>query len=174
MIKLSPIQVYKYCSRCGSKKFKLKGKSLRICQDCGLRYYFHALPATAVVLSNEQGEILLTKRATEPAKGTWDLPGGFTDWGETAEQAIKREILEELGIKSPKLNFTGTFLDKYLYNGIEYQVLVTAFCGRLNRSAKIKLSSENSVFKFVVPSKIKLNELGLPGIREIVERVISN
>lgn len=50
----------------------------------------------AVVLGSEK--ILLAKRGKPPAKGSWSLPGGLIELGETAEQAIIREVMEETGL----------------------------------------------------------------------------
>jgi 8-oxo-dGTP diphosphatase len=51
----------------------------------------------AVVLDAE-GRVLLVKRAHEPLKGEWSLPGGGVEIGETLEAAVAREILEETGV----------------------------------------------------------------------------
>jgi mutator protein MutT len=51
----------------------------------------------AVVLDGE-GRVLLVKRAHEPLKGEWSLPGGGVEIGETLEAAVAREILEETGV----------------------------------------------------------------------------
>src|SRR6185503_14872857 len=51
----------------------------------------------AVVLDGE-GRVLLVKRAHEPLKGEWSLPGGGVEIGETLEAALAREILEETGL----------------------------------------------------------------------------
>jgi 8-oxo-dGTP diphosphatase len=50
----------------------------------------------AVVL--ERDRVLLVKRAKAPLKGQWSLPGGSVEVGETLEQAIAREVLEETGL----------------------------------------------------------------------------
>jgi len=52
---------------------------------------------SAIVLENNKGEILLTKRKNEPAKGKWVLPGGGINFGEHSKETAKREIKEETG-----------------------------------------------------------------------------
>jgi 8-oxo-dGTP diphosphatase len=44
------------------------------------------------------GRVLLARRAHDPHKGAWDLPGGFVDQTERPEDALRREFLEETGI----------------------------------------------------------------------------
>jgi mutator protein MutT len=55
----------------------------------------------AVIIRNEpdgQKRVLLIRRAQEPLKGEWSLPGGAVELGETLEQAVCREVLEETGL----------------------------------------------------------------------------
>jgi len=51
----------------------------------------------AVVLDGD-GRVLLARRAHEPSKGEWSLPGGGVELGETLEAAVAREVLEETGL----------------------------------------------------------------------------
>lgn len=55
------------------------------------------MAVAAVIL--KEGSVLLVKRANEPSKGEWSLPGGVVELGETAKQALRREIKEELSIE---------------------------------------------------------------------------
>jgi len=57
----------------------------------------------AVVIS--EGKILLEKRKNEPGKGKWSIPGGVVDLGESPEQAVVREVMEEtcLEVDAPRL-----------------------------------------------------------------------
>lgn len=55
--------------------------------------------ATAAAIIEKNNKILLALRNTEPFKGCWAIPGGHIDFGETAEQAVIREVKEETGLK---------------------------------------------------------------------------
>ncbi|MCW4050053.1 MAG: NUDIX hydrolase [Candidatus Bathyarchaeota archaeon] len=50
------------------------------------------------VLIEQEGEYLLIKRAAEPDKGLWSIPGGLVEVGEKASEAAAREALEETGL----------------------------------------------------------------------------
>ncbi|MCI0449351.1 MAG: NUDIX domain-containing protein [Chlorobi bacterium] len=51
-------------------------------------------------------KIILIKKVRGPYKGRWDLPGGKIDFGETPEEALAREVLEETGLKLKSLALT--------------------------------------------------------------------
>ena len=69
------------------------------CPTCGT-YHNPALTVDAVVVrgSGEEKEVLLIRRGQEPWKGCWAFPGGFVDVGESPEDAVTRELLEECNI----------------------------------------------------------------------------
>lgn len=57
----------------------------------------------------DKNRILLIKRKNEPFKGKWSLPGGFVDYGETVENAVVREILEETNLSSEVKELIGVY-----------------------------------------------------------------
>jgi len=63
------------------------------------------------VVLNPRGEVLLIQRRNEPFKGHYALPGGFVDIGETVEDACRRELLEETGVKAGRLKLVGVYSD---------------------------------------------------------------
>jgi thiamine-phosphate pyrophosphorylase len=89
-----------FCPRCGEKLEKrlVENRDRDCCPVCQLVVYENPVPATAVVIFNERGELLLVKRGQEPGKGKWCLPGGFQETGETPEECALRELHEETGI----------------------------------------------------------------------------
>lgn len=63
--------------------------------------------------------LLVVRRGKEPAKGTLDLPGGFSDIGETSEQGVAREVLEETGLHVVSTEFLFSLPNCYVYSGLE-------------------------------------------------------
>ncbi len=89
-----------FCPRCGGKLGKrlLEARERDYCPACRVVHYENPVPATAVVVFNERGELLLVRRSQEPGKGEWCLPGGFQETGETPEACALRELREETGL----------------------------------------------------------------------------
>jgi 8-oxo-dGTP diphosphatase len=68
------------------------------------------LTVDCVVLDGE-GRVLLIRRRNPPFKGRYALPGGFVDIGETVEEACRRELREETGVKARKIELVGVYSD---------------------------------------------------------------
>lgn len=66
---------------------------------------------TDCVIFDKDGRALLIRRKNEPFKGSYALPGGFVDIGETVEAGCRREVLEEAGIEVGELRLVGVYSD---------------------------------------------------------------
>ena len=93
-----PFSQFKYCPKCGSVHFEINNEKSKRCADCEFVYYFNTSAATVALIMNERNELLVCRRAKDPAKGTLDLPGGFIDMAETGEEGVSREVKEETGL----------------------------------------------------------------------------
>ena len=69
------------------------------------------LLATDCVVIDSAGRVVLIQRKNQPFKGSYALPGGFVDQGERVEDACRRELMEETGLKAGKLQLVGVYSD---------------------------------------------------------------
>ncbi len=74
---MHPLELFKYCPKCGSSHFEVRNAKAKKCADCGFVYYFNSSAATVAFILNRKNELLVCRRGKEPAKGTLDLSGGL-------------------------------------------------------------------------------------------------
>lgn len=109
---------YKFCPQCGQPlTIRDDSNILASCPNNDFVQYDNPKPCVAVLIVSGN-EILLGKRAVEPRKGYLDILGGFIDSGETAEDAVRREIQEETGLTITKLYYLASLPDVYGDTGI--------------------------------------------------------
>lgn len=91
-----PMRYCPYCT-CPLEDQPAYGRVRPVCPTCG---YVHFLtPKVGVsVLVEQEGRVLLVRRAIEPGLGQWSLPSGFIEWDESPESAAIREVVEETGL----------------------------------------------------------------------------
>ncbi len=128
---LHPLAVFRYCPRCGSAAFVEHDNRSKRCRQCGFTYYHNAAAATAAVILNAQGNLLVTRRAYEPAKGTLDLPGGFVNPGESVTDGCVREIREETGGEAVIERFLFSLPNTYHYSDFNVHTADLFFLCRL-------------------------------------------
>lgn len=100
-----------YCAQCGQPASK-QADNLFVCPE-GHQNWINAIPGATVFILNEKGQVLYGVRSIEPHKGSVELPGGILDLNESAEQAARREVKEELGVDVRLLDFLGSYADDY-------------------------------------------------------------
>jgi len=161
---------FDYCPKCGEQT--LAGDRRRIaCSACGFVFYFNAAAAVAgIILKNDA--VLLVTRAKEPEKGKLDLPGGFVDHNETAEQALQREIREELNIEITDIQFLRSFPNQYLYKKINYPVLDFFFTCRALNWLNVKPLDDVADFAFYQKENININEFAFPSTRLAMKKFL--
>ena len=85
----------------------MDGNDRYYCLECNTIHYENPKP-TATIICPKNNEILLVKRAVNPSKGRWCLPGGFIERGESPEEAAVRELNEETRLQGRAVNILGT------------------------------------------------------------------
>ncbi|HRW07915.1 MAG TPA: NUDIX hydrolase [Caldilineaceae bacterium] len=90
---------YRYCPRCATplELREIYNLARPVCPACDFVYFRD--PKVAVVgLVTHQKHVLLVQRAINPEKGKWALPGGYMDAGEMPQDALRRELKEEVNL----------------------------------------------------------------------------
>jgi 8-oxo-dGTP diphosphatase len=102
---------WRHCPRCSSSLTHADGRVE--CGVCGFVHWAHSTPAVAALLADDDGRVLLARRAHEPDAGLWDTPGGFLEEGEDPLAGLRRELLEETGLAIEPGDFVGAYVDTY-------------------------------------------------------------
>ncbi|MEH0156764.1 NUDIX domain-containing protein [Limibacter armeniacum] len=165
---MHPKHHFKYCPSCSKPTIFFQNYGAFECEECHFQLFINASAAVAAFILNEEGELLMAKRKHDPQAGTLDLPGGFVEVMEPAEDAVKREIMEELNLEVTHLEYFGSFPNEYLYKGMTYHTLDLAFVCKVKTFEGMQVNDDVADAIFIRPEKIDLNDIGLDSIRRMV------
>jgi ADP-ribose pyrophosphatase YjhB (NUDIX family) len=166
----SPQEVFRFCPKCGSGGLCTKENNLLSCGACGLEYFINPVMAVSAIIVDRGGRLLLVRRARDPMRGKLDLPGGFVDLEESAEDALIREIKEELDIVIEGHEYFMSHPNKYQFGGITYFTIELAFICRISEHGDIALSDEIEDYVLARPGDIKSEDIAFPSTRAMLER----
>lgn len=102
---------WQFCPRCGASLAAAPGRV--DCPACGFVTWANAAPTANALVEDEQGRLLLGRRAREPYLGRWDIPGGFVEEDEHPLAALVRELREETGLEVVPGAYVGCLMDTY-------------------------------------------------------------
>jgi ADP-ribose pyrophosphatase YjhB (NUDIX family) len=153
----------RFCLRCGARLRTVRdeGRRRARCPHCGWTFYDNPVPATAALIV-QRGRVLLGRRARPPYAGTWDLPGGFLESGETPERG--------LGVGVRRLRFVGFTTDPYGRGG--FAVLVILF--RVTpTSFRVRAHDDVSELRWFPVGRVPYRKIAFAGLRGLVRRALT-
>lgn len=168
----NPLELFRYCPRCGSSRFEINDARSKRCADCGFTYYANSAAATVAVIINSRDELLVSRRAFEPARGTLDLPGGFIDPGEDAVTGLLREVMEETGARAELRRFLFSLPNEYVYSGFTVHTCDLFFEVSIPDETAVFARDDVAELMWIPLRKIRPEEFGLASIRRGVERLL--
>lgn len=128
--------------------------------------------AVDAVILNEDHEVVLIKRKHKPFKDRFALPGGFVEWGETVEEACKREVREETGLNVEITDLVGVFSDPK--RDPRGHICSVVFIAK-KVEGTLEAATDASVTMWVPLAKIKADETSLAfDHKKIIEKTIQN
>jgi ADP-ribose pyrophosphatase YjhB (NUDIX family) len=168
-------QVFAFCPACGSRNGRAVTEKLFSCPDCDFRFYANPAAAVGGFLTNEDGDVLWVRRGKEPSKGKLNIPGGFVDPYESAEEALRREIREEVGFEVSEMIFLASFPNLYRYRGVLYHTVDMFFQCRIANAPEFQPNEEISEICYRPPETILFEELAFEStksaLRFLLERI---
>ena len=182
---MHPLSLFRFCPKCGSERFVPHNGKSKHCEACGFTYYINPAAATVALierpasdqssngkLSNGQIEWLCVRRAKEPAKGTLDLPGGFSDLYETSEEGVMREVKEETGLDVAAVEFLFSIPNQYVYSGFTVHTMDMFYRCRVNSYEGARAADDAGELLWLRPEDIHPEDFGLLSIRKGITQLL--
>lgn len=169
-----PLEVLKFCPKCGSAHFEIKGERSLKCAGCGFHFFINASAAVAALVKNEEGKLMLVTRGVEPDYGKLDLPGGFVDPGETVESAVKRELFEELGLTVKSMKYIGSAPNEYIYSSYSVFTIDLAFEVVPESITNLKPMDDILGYRFYDESEFDYDDIPAPSMKKFVKDYFAN
>jgi len=152
----------KYCGRCGSLMVPDHKERMVRCEHCGNLVYPKICPGVIVAVT-DGNRLLLTKYAHRPGSVNYALVAGFTEIGETLEETVQREVMEEVGLKVKNIRY---------YKSQPWSFSSTLLCGffcEVDGSTDITLdTNELAVGEWFEREDIPFEDDGVSLTREMI------
>lgn len=161
---------FRFCPFCGEERLRAACEKSFVCEACGRPFFMNVAAAVAALISDREGALLVTVRKHDPAAGMLDLPGGFMDPRETVEEALRREIKEEVGINPGRLTYLCSMPNEYAYKGVRYATADLFFTAMVKTRPELTLSNEIAAADWVARDQLDPSRFGMGSIRNLIQQ----
>jgi NADH pyrophosphatase NudC (nudix superfamily) len=162
----------RYCPACASEQIEAPSENSMLCKQCGYVLFHNTAAATAILL-RYKNKLVFVKRGHEPGKGMLDLPGGFVDYNESAEEGVLREISEETGFKVENMKYVGSIPNTYKYKNVLYHTCDICYTGDLESIDSFRPSDEIPELVLLEPNEVDLDKIAFDSLRKMVKRYLN-
>jgi NAD+ diphosphatase len=156
---------WKHCPVCATAVEPEDGRVE--CPECGFVTYAHSMPTASAVVGDDEGRVLLSRRANDPAAGKWDLPGGFLEEGEHPIDCLRRELREEAGIGLADERLLGIWMDTYEYKRRVVATLNVYYSARIAEGT-LQAADDVAELRWFEPDAVPVAELAFGHITEVL------
>lgn len=156
---------WKHCPRCAAP---LRHENGRVeCGECGFVEYANSKPTASAAIVDDEGRVMLSRRAIDPAAGKWDFPGGFVEEGEHPVECLHRELHEEAGIGLRDTEFIGMFMDWYETGQGTVSTLNLYWSARI-ADGEPEPADDVAELRFFAPDDLPKDELAFAHIPDVI------
>jgi ADP-ribose pyrophosphatase YjhB (NUDIX family) len=158
-----PCDHFRHCPRCAAAVEP--GANPLHCPACRFTFYFNPTLAAAAFIRRPDGRYVFIRRERDPGKGLLTVPGGFVDVGETAEEALVREVREEVGLEISGIEYVCSLTNRYLYKDVTYPVCDLMFRAVAVDPAATVVGDGATAVEWVRLEDVAPTDLAFPSVR---------
>lgn len=158
-----------FCPTCGGPTVAVRGGHARHCTTCGREQFPRTDPAVIVAMVDPDGRLLLGRQPSWPP-GRYSVFAGFVEMGESLEQAVHREMAEEVGLELSGVTYLGSQPWPFPRS------LMVGFLARAALREPVAAEGEIEVARWFTRDELRsamaVGEVGLPPFTSIARRMI--
>jgi ADP-ribose pyrophosphatase YjhB (NUDIX family) len=176
---MKPVELFRFCPQCGAARASdNRAQNPLRCPACELVFFFNPAVAAAACVFEDAGRVLFIRRAKEPSAGKLGMPGGFIDFGESAEDGLRREVREEVGLEIERLRLLVSFPNVYPYRGVTYPVVDLYFTATAADPGAARPLDAVAGIEWRLPREVPPEEMAFDSMRVamrlLTERVVTD
>ncbi len=114
------------------------------------------------------------RRAIEPMKGWLDLPGGFCDLHETAEEGVRREVMEETGLRVTDMRFLLSQPNTYEYSGFTVHTIDLFFLCSVDETAAPQAMDDAQEIVWLWPEEVRPEVFAFESTKRALHEILQN
>jgi ADP-ribose pyrophosphatase YjhB (NUDIX family) len=169
---MRPAELFRFCPRCAAPRAaENRAESPLRCAACGLVFFFNPTVAAAAFIADSSGRVLFIRRAREPSAGKLGVPGGFIDFGESAEEGLRREVSEEVGVTIDQLAFLVSVPNLYEYREVTYPVVDLYFTAVAANPELARPLDGVEAIEWRLPHAVPDEEIAFPSLRAALKHL---
>jgi ADP-ribose pyrophosphatase YjhB (NUDIX family) len=157
---------FEHCATCGAH---LGRDAPCRCDACGAEFWDNPKPCAGALVTHA-GALLLVRRAIDPWKGCWDIPGGFCEPGEHPAVTAAREVREETGLEIADLRLLGIWMDRYGVHDPPETTMNLYYCATTPDPAAASTSAEVAEVGWFAPDDLPADLAFTAHSRAVLDR----